>query len=124
VGGRWRFCESDVKRLRAFAPAGNAREPLSTGTFSTECESERFFLKTIVVNSFTFFNYLENLTNCTRRIFLDEMGVFYMFLHVFVYNLLCSYKLLLSILHSFVMYMYNLLCVVSPIILIFAAGNK
>ena len=39
------FCESDVKRLRPFAPAGNAREPLFTGTFSIGCESESDFLK-------------------------------------------------------------------------------
>ena len=46
----WRFtnvshlvCESDVKRLRPFAPAGNTREPLFTGTFSISCESERIF---------------------------------------------------------------------------------
>ena len=39
------FCESDVKRLRPFAPAGNAREPLYTGTFSIGCESEsKFFI--------------------------------------------------------------------------------
>jgi hypothetical protein len=34
-------CESDVKRLCSFAPAGNAREPLFTGTFSNNCEGER-----------------------------------------------------------------------------------
>jgi hypothetical protein len=34
-----------VKRLRPFAPAGNAREPLFTETFSVNCESESDFLK-------------------------------------------------------------------------------
>ena len=40
-------CESDVKRLRPFAPAGNAREPLFTGTFSIGCECESIFLKSV-----------------------------------------------------------------------------
>jgi len=40
------FCESDVKRLRPFAPAGNTREPLFTGTFCISSESESDFLKT------------------------------------------------------------------------------
>jgi hypothetical protein len=39
------FCESDVKRLRLFAPAGNAREPLFTGTFQVSREGESDFLK-------------------------------------------------------------------------------
>ena len=65
-----------------------------------------------------------NLTNCTRRIFLDEMGVFYIFLHVFVYNLLCSYKKMLSILHSFVMNLYNLLCPLPHYFITFAPWNK
>ena len=39
------FCESDVKRLEPFAPARNAREPLYTGVFCINCESERYFLK-------------------------------------------------------------------------------
>ena len=41
------LCESDVKRLRPFAPAGNAREPLFTGTFSIGCEGESDFLKSV-----------------------------------------------------------------------------
>jgi hypothetical protein len=49
------FCESDVKRLRPFAPAGNAREPLFTGTFSISCESESDFLKSVFrKNAITF----------------------------------------------------------------------
>jgi hypothetical protein len=117
VKDRWRFCIP-------FAPAGNAREPLFTGTFSLRGEGEGFFKKTIVVNSFTFFNYLENLTNSTRSVFPVEMGGFWHFLHAFVYNLLCSYKKLLSILHSFVMNVYDLLCAVSPIFITFAPWNK
>jgi hypothetical protein len=34
-----------VKRLRPFAPAGNAREPLFTGTFSISGEGESKFSK-------------------------------------------------------------------------------
>jgi len=41
------LCESDVKRLRPFAPAGNAREPLFTGPFSINCESESDFFKSV-----------------------------------------------------------------------------
>jgi hypothetical protein len=49
------FCESDVKRLRPFAPAGNTREPLFTGTFSINCESESDFLKSVFrKNAITF----------------------------------------------------------------------
>ena len=117
VKDRWRFCIP-------FAPAGNAREPLFTGTFSLRGEGEGFFKKTIVVNSFTFFNYLENLTNCTRRIFLDEMGVFYIFLHVFVYNLLCFLHIDVMNLHRNVMNLYNLLCPLPHYFLTFAPWNK
>ena len=49
------FCESDVKRLRPFAPAGNAREPLYTGTFSIICEGESDFLNSVFrKNAITF----------------------------------------------------------------------
>jgi len=48
----WRFtnvshqiCESDVKRLEPFAPAGNACEPLFTGTFRFSGEGEGNFFK-------------------------------------------------------------------------------